>query len=235
MRLLTAVSVAALLGLSAGAAQAQSYKIFVSNERDHTISVLDGDSLEVIDTFETGRRPRGITKTPDNKWVLLCASDDDHIEVYDAETHELVKTLPSGPDPELFVLHTDGETLYIANEDDNLVTVINIVSGEILAEVPVGVEPEGMGVSPDGRYVVNTSETTNMAHFIDTGSLRWWPTYESIPGRALPSTRAMAANSGCRRRSVERCRSSIRRPMRSPRRSPSRSQVCLRKRCSRWA
>ncbi len=40
---------------------------------------------------------------------------------------------------------------------------------------PVGVEPEGMGISPDGKTMVNTSETTNMAHFIDTETLRDHP------------------------------------------------------------
>ncbi len=39
-----------------------------------------------------------------------------------------------------------------------------------MAEVPVGVEPEGVGVSPDGKTLIVTSETSNMAHFIDTGT-----------------------------------------------------------------
>src|SRR5690606_21707727 len=115
MRLLTAVSVMALLGLGAASAEAQSYKIFVSNERDHTISVLDGDTFEVIDTIETGRRPRGITKTPDDKSLLIFVSDDSRMEVYDTVTHERVKTLPSEPNQEHFVVDADVETLYIAN------------------------------------------------------------------------------------------------------------------------
>ena len=36
--------------------------------------------------------------------------------------------------------------------------------------MPVGVEPEGVGISPDGKILIATSETSNMAHFIDTGS-----------------------------------------------------------------
>ena len=39
-------------------------------------------------------------------------------------------------------------------------------------EIPVGIEPEGIGVSPDGAWLVNTSETTNMAHFINTETLK---------------------------------------------------------------
>lgn len=162
----------AVLGLAAApfALPAQADTIFVSNEKGNSITIIDGDSLEVTNTVEVGNRPRGIALSKDHRYLYICASDDDHIEVLDTETLEVVGTLPSGPDPELLVISPDGTRLYVANEDDNLVTVVDLESGEAIAEIPVGVEPEGMGVSPDGKTIVNTSETTNMAHFIDAES-----------------------------------------------------------------
>ena len=80
-----------------------AYKVFISNEGDNTISVLDGEKMEVIATVPVGQRPRGITMTGDGKFVLLCASDDDAVQIIDPNTYEIVGTLPSGPDPELFV------------------------------------------------------------------------------------------------------------------------------------
>ncbi|MCZ4091276.1 YVTN family beta-propeller repeat protein [Sinorhizobium psoraleae] len=161
--------------LSAGLAVAASmsspvsaYMVYVSNEKDNTVTVLDSTTKEVVRTLDVGQRPRGITISHDGKFIYLCASDDDTIEIIDTATYEIIGSLPSGPDPELFVLSPDGKTLYVANEDDNLVTVIDLESKRVVAEVPVGVEPEGMGISPDGKALVNTSETTNMAHFIDT-------------------------------------------------------------------
>lgn len=149
---------------------AEAYTIYVSNEKDNTISVLDSEKLEVVATWKVGRRPRGITLSHDGKWLYVCASDDNRVDVVDTETGKVVRNLRSGPDPELFVLHPTGNPLYIANEDDNMVTVVDVETNRLLAEVPVGVEPEGMGISPDGAILVNTSETTNMAHFIDTKS-----------------------------------------------------------------
>ncbi|MEO1206009.1 MAG: YVTN family beta-propeller repeat protein [Pseudomonadota bacterium] len=160
--------VIAAFGLLSSYAFAIADTVYVSNEKDNTISIIDAGTKKVIKTIKVGQRPRGIMLAKDGAWLLVCASDDNRVEVYDANTLEFIKTLPSGPDPELFELHPSGNPLYIANEDDNIVTVVDIDKGTILAEVPVGVEPEGMGVSPDGKYVVNTSETTNMAHFIDT-------------------------------------------------------------------
>lgn len=152
------------------ATPALAYMVYVSNEKDNTVTVVDSETMEVVKTIDVGQRPRGITISHDGKFVYLCASDDDTIEIIDTATHQIVGSLPSGPDPELFVLSPDGKTLYVANEDDNLVTVIDLESKSVVAEVPVGVEPEGMGISPDGKTMVNTSETTNMAHFIDTAT-----------------------------------------------------------------
>ena len=45
-----------LCGLSIG--QAEAYQIYVSNEKDNTISVIDGASLEVLKTIKVGKRPR---------------------------------------------------------------------------------------------------------------------------------------------------------------------------------
>lgn len=147
---------------------AWAYRVYVSNEKDNTVTVFDSETNKVIETFAVGNRPRGITITHDGKWLLVCASDDDTVQVFDLKTHKLVKTLPSGPDPEQFILHPNGEILYIANEDDNMVTIVDIIKNKVITEVPVGVEPEGMGVHPNGSVIVNTSETTNMAHVIET-------------------------------------------------------------------
>jgi PQQ-dependent catabolism-associated beta-propeller protein len=166
------VGFAWMLGIFAAflvpAPAAQAYTAFVTNEKDNTVSVINTDKMEVIKTFKVGQRPRGIILANDNKWIIVCTSDENLLQVYDTKTYELVKTLPSGPDPELLVLSPSGNPLYVANEDDNLVTVVDIFKGTVVTDIPVGVEPEGMGMSPDGKVLVNTSETTNMAHFIDT-------------------------------------------------------------------
>ena len=143
-------------------------EIWVTNERDDTVSIIDTDTLEVVRTHKTGERPRGITFSKDFSRVYICASDSDAVQVMDPETGEILNDLPSGEDPEQFVLHPDDRHLYIANEDDAITTVVDTRTRKVVAQIDVGVEPEGMAVSPDGKIVITTSETTNMAHWIDT-------------------------------------------------------------------
>ncbi|WP_372395771.1 PQQ-dependent catabolism-associated beta-propeller protein [Azospirillum sp. HJ39] len=161
----------AILILAAPALMAEpaaSETIFVSNEKDNQIAVVDGDSLQITNKIKVGRRPRGITLSADGTQLYVCVGDDNRVDVVDIASGKVVHALPSGPDPELFVLSPDGTRLYVANEDDNMVTIIDIPSRKAIGNIQVGVEPEGMGISPDGKTLVNTSETTNMAHFIDT-------------------------------------------------------------------
>ena len=54
---------------------ARAGQIFVSNERDNTVTVLDAASLSIIKTIPVGVRPRGIVITPDHREVLVCNGD----------------------------------------------------------------------------------------------------------------------------------------------------------------
>ncbi len=149
---------------------AVALQIFVSNEKDNTVTVIDGKTLEVIKTIPTARRPRGIIASPDGKEVYVAAGDGDIMDVIDTSKLEITRQLESGPDPELMAVDPKGGTLYIANEDNSMVTVMDTASGDVKAEIPVGVEPEGMDVSPDSKYTVATSESTSMAHVIDNAT-----------------------------------------------------------------
>ncbi len=150
------------------AAPALADEIWVTNEHDDTISVIDIDTLEVSRTIEVGERPRGITFAKDFSVVYVCASDSDTVQVIDPVTGEILHNLPSGEDPEQFDLHPDNRHLYIANENDAITTVVDVETRTVVAQINVGIEPEGMAISPDGTMAVTTSETTNMAHWINT-------------------------------------------------------------------
>lgn len=57
--------------------------IYVSNEKDNTISVIDSVTNKVTDTIKVGQRPRGIVLNNDKTKLYICASDDDTVQVLD--------------------------------------------------------------------------------------------------------------------------------------------------------
>src|SRR5215213_2455642 len=56
------------------AAAADSAVVCVSNERDGTVTLIDGRTFEVTGTINVGKRPRGIHASPDNKWLYVAVS-----------------------------------------------------------------------------------------------------------------------------------------------------------------
>jgi PQQ-dependent catabolism-associated beta-propeller protein len=144
---------------------APSGRIFVTNERGDSVSVINGSSLEVEATIEIGERPRGIGLSPDGNELYVAVSDENKIKVVDPVSLKVLREFEAGSDPETFAVHPNGN-IYISNEDDAKASVFNPKTGEQIAEIRVGLEPEGVAISPDGKRVIITSESTNMLHVI---------------------------------------------------------------------
>jgi PQQ-dependent catabolism-associated beta-propeller protein len=145
--------------------------LFVTSERDNTVTVLDSNTLAVKKVIDVGTRPRGIAITPDHREIFVCIGDDDRMDVINTKTLAVSRSVPNVLDPELVAIDPVGKRVYAANEEESEVTVIDRASGKIVGTVGVGAEPEGLSVSPDLATVVNTSELTSMAHFINTKTL----------------------------------------------------------------
>ena len=173
MKPLVAALLAKALMIGTLALPASAAEIWVSNEKDDTISVIDVESLEVVRTIPTGERPRGITFSKDFSRLYVCASDSDAVQVMDPETGKILHELPSGEDPEQFVLHPDDRRLYIANEDDAVTTVVDTETRKVVAQINVGIEPEGEGffyhvyqrVTGDARAAERIDSFRNMYGF----------------------------------------------------------------------
>ena len=65
-----ATAIAAALGGSPGA---QGFTIYVSNEKDNTVTVVDGEKLEVIATIKV-RRPPARHHRDQGRQVHLCSA-----------------------------------------------------------------------------------------------------------------------------------------------------------------
>lgn len=140
-------------------------RIFVTNERGNTLSVINGETLEVEATIDIGERPRGVGLSPDGSELYVAVSEENKIVVVDPNSLKILRDFEAGSDPETFAVHPNGN-IYISNEDDAKATVFDPKTGKQIAEIRVGLEPEGVAISPDGKRVIITSESTNMLHVI---------------------------------------------------------------------
>lgn len=161
-------------------------RVFVSNENDGTVSVIDATTDRVVATIPVGKRPRGLCVSPDGRTLYVALSgspkggpgvDDDllpppdrsadGIGVVDLRSLSLVRTLESGRDPESFDLVDGGKRLVVSNEETGEASIVDVASGAVRSRVPVGREPEGVTTSPDGREVWVTSEEQDRIDVIE--------------------------------------------------------------------
>jgi YVTN family beta-propeller protein len=164
-----------------------SHRVFVTNEMSGDMTVIDGDTLQVVATIPLGKRPRGIQVSPDGKQLFVALSgspiappgvdeDDlppadkgaDGIGIVDIESLQLLRILRGVSDPEQLSLSKDGKRIYVASEDTGTAVIFDVDSGEVVATLPVGGEPEGVTTSPDGKFVYMTSEEDHQVAVIDT-------------------------------------------------------------------
>ena len=185
-RLPTVLCALATLSLASACSKhtAHARRIYVSNEADGTVSVIDTSAQRVIATIPVGKRPRGLHVSADGHRLYVALSGSprggpgvdestlpppdrsaDGIGVIDLDKLQLVKTIASGQDPESFDLVGDRQ-LVVSNEETAEVSIVDLDKGAVTARVPVGREPEGVTTAPDGLVYV-TSETDARVSIVD--------------------------------------------------------------------
>ena len=88
-------------------------RIFITNEKGGSISVINGETLEIESTINIGERPRGIGLSPDGNELYVALSNEDSIAVIDPKTLKVIRKFKAGSDPETFAVHPNGN-IYIS-------------------------------------------------------------------------------------------------------------------------
>lgn len=74
-------------------------KLYVSNGRAGTVSVLDSRSYALLDSIKVGNRPWGIALSPDGKFLLSANGPSNDVSVVDLSTDKEVARVKAGERP----------------------------------------------------------------------------------------------------------------------------------------
>jgi YVTN family beta-propeller protein len=74
-------------------------KLYVSNGRAGTVSVIDTHSYELVDTIKVGPRPWGIAISPDGKYLYAANGPSNDISVVDLATNKEITRVKAGTSP----------------------------------------------------------------------------------------------------------------------------------------
>ena len=169
-------SLSAAVLIAAGPAFAATGKVYVADEEESTVSVIDAASFKKIRSIPVGQGPHNVQVAPDGKlvWVTNNGEPGKAVEkpahegmpksggggamagggavwAIDTATDTVVAKVAVGMHPAHVVVAPDGRHAYVCNGGENTVSVVDISAQRVVGTIPVGASPHGMRIRPDGK------------------------------------------------------------------------------------
>lgn len=135
------------------------YRIFVSNEKAGTVSVINGGNFELVKTIPVGKRPRGIHASPDGKtlYVALSGTPIEPPPQLDANGNPILRKNQKDDDDD------DAK----ADKTADGIGVVDLASDKFIKKIPAGSDPEQFALSHDGKRFFVANEDVGAATVID--------------------------------------------------------------------
>jgi YVTN family beta-propeller protein len=135
-------------------------KVYVSNNSDNSISVIDDTATQTISGVGNG--PLGLALTPDGAYLYVALNEAAAVAIYKTSDRTLVKTIATGNGPWGVAIGSDGGYVYVTNSLNNSVTVIDAGTQDVFRTYTVGRVPTGVACPKNGdfAYVINQMDNT---------------------------------------------------------------------------
>ena len=142
----------------------EGHEVWITNRADNTITIMDTQSLEVLERIACADFPIRARFTPDGKLFLVSNARSGDIAVFDTQSRRQIAAIElSLPDAEdiqgryfadfegspipIGLVVPDNQTAYVANTRADLVSIIDLQTLSIKGHFPAGREPDGISFS----------------------------------------------------------------------------------------
>jgi YVTN family beta-propeller protein len=135
------------------AATPDGSKIFVSNEADHTLDIVDGKTLKVVKKVKLSGRPNNIGIGKDGKRVYVSIRGGaGAVDVVDTTSGTLAKSIAVKGDVHNTYVTPDGKYVVSGSIAGKVMTVIDAKTEEPVwsHDFDLGVRPMAFSANPDG-------------------------------------------------------------------------------------
>jgi YVTN family beta-propeller protein len=137
----------AIEGGPVGVGFAPNGEVWIHNDRDGTVHVIDGKKDEVVRTLRgLGQGAGRMAVSPDGRFAASTHAGSQDVAIIDGARKEVAATIKIGRGPGFPVFSPDSSRLYIMNSGEGDVCVIDLKTMAIVARHKVGVNPFGGGL-----------------------------------------------------------------------------------------
>jgi YVTN family beta-propeller protein len=134
-------------------------QVWVGSNAQHTVTVLDGQTLAPVDTLSTPGLPYRVNTG--GRWVVVSNPLASTVRVFDAATRAEVATIVIPLDPARAVpgaegsagpvgavVSPDGRTVYVVLQGMNAVAEIDLETRTVVRYFETGASPDGIAFAP---------------------------------------------------------------------------------------
>lgn len=171
-----------------------SYRVYVPNAGEGTVSVYDTVSQKTLQTIKVGETAsHGIAVTPDNKYLYSGDLDGGNIYVIDTKSGKKIKTVEVGERTHGIDISPDGKYVLVAagRSGGPILAVIDTKTNEIIATLTAGMQgPTHMSFAPDGKRAYVADPVANAVVVVDMVNLNVeavWDSGSDGPQETRPS------------------------------------------------
>ena len=143
-------------------------------------TMQDSDELVAVDLAtqtlkwrtKTGKMPADVFGTPNDKYLLVGLTGDDHVQVFDVSGAQpkLFKTIATGEGAHAFRAVGDGRHVFVGNRVANTINKIDYLNLESVLQFVAPGGPDCMEVTADGKLLLVSSRWIKKVSVIDTST-----------------------------------------------------------------
>ncbi|MBL8166862.1 MAG: YncE family protein [Acidobacteria bacterium] len=119
-------------------------ELWVGQNADGKISIIDTTTNKVRETIQAGRQPIRIKFTPDGKRALVSDPQTGELIVFEVATRKEIKRIAVGEVPVGILITPDGKRAFVATMQAGQVTVVNLEDLSVLKKIEPGKGPDGL-------------------------------------------------------------------------------------------
>ncbi len=141
------IKVIAIAGGPVGVGFAPNGEVWIHNDGDGTVHVIDGTKDEVVTVLkDLGKGAGRMAVSADGKWAASTHGGSQDVAIINAATKQVAATIAIGRGPGFPVFSPDGAKLYVMNSGAGDIAVIDLNDMKVAARHKVGVNPFGGGL-----------------------------------------------------------------------------------------
>jgi YVTN family beta-propeller protein len=137
--------------------------LFVANNLDDSLSLVDLPNRTVKATLPVGHNPYAVVLSEDGKSIYASNWGEQSVSVADAATGQLRQKITVGTHPSALALSVARHELYVANSDSDSISVIDTRTNQVARTIslapydtaPQGASPNALALSGNTLYVAN--------------------------------------------------------------------------------